>query len=566
MSCLLTPGSMMVNLRHFCTLLCFCLCKPGLGRVGLLQRLEAAEVPQGRYTFIELKRITFLSQQGYWTDVPRFEPKRGTPVAHSPKMWTHRDQCEPYLPFPDAFVREAGWRVLWIVRELGPPLLALTRQLADIYRRFPLRQGRLDTSVMATRMRHFIPIALAFDWKGNSGPIHGFPFEHELRSKGGGGDFQWPPRRPGEMMALLHLLQVAHFFIFALSIGGRLGEVLSLQPDCLVEGTQPGEATVQGRTYKLVFENEGEMRDWPLPAVGVEVIRQQIVLGELLNTLQSDKSMVSKRSSGYKCIWVSSNPKSAVPSFSCQLQMLVRTLRLRPWLGDGSPHSHRFRKTIARLIALTIDGGAPKILMDLFGHKAIEMSLHYMLADRKLQTELVEVIRAQKIMLAEGMLQTSGHGGPAAPRIAQALEAEKMRIKALGKVFTAGDLTEFATLLTDGGKAWMLVRPGVVCTKSQGEVGPCNKRRGTPEPSSCQSYCGHRLEDAFLRNDVDLVLARAVDQMECAEKSGHEFELELWRGQVLAHLPRFDDLKSKWEMRPSVSRLLEQNGKGVLRG
>ena len=115
---------------------------------------------------------------------------------------------------------------------------------------------------------------------------------------------------------------------------------------------------------------------------------------------------------------------------------------------------------------------------------------------------------------------------------------------------------ELAELLTLQGKAWEQVRPGVLCTKFPGEAGPCNKSKGRPEPSKCQSTCGHRLEEAFLREDVDGSIRDALTAYETAIADEESLTAAHWAAQVRAHVPRFADLQAKWMLNATVQALV----------
>src|SRR6185503_16213654 len=135
------------------------------------------------------------------------------------------------------------------------------------------------------------------------------------------------------------------------------------------------------------------------------------------------------------------------------LANIVKVFGLTEEFGEGKLHAHRFRKTTARLIALAIVG-APKILMDLFGHKQIGMTLHYILADPTIRAEMLEVARAQTIMLAKtAITQADECGGPAAEKLQAAVKAERFR---MGSDFGEDSVQALAETLTINGRNWQL--------------------------------------------------------------------------------------------------------------
>jgi hypothetical protein len=225
---------------------------------------------------------------------------------------------------------------------------------------------------------------------------------------------------------------------------------------------------------------------------------------------------------------------------------------------------------VARLAALALTQ-APKILMDVFGHKSIEMTLYYILTDRDLQSEIEQVNRELRVMRAkqavDHMLEeeltsakkqsVGSYGGPASAMLNESIKIQRERLHRQGKEWDTSSSIELAEILTLQGKAWELVRPGVICTKFPGtEFGPCNKSTGRPEPSRCQSTCSHRLEEAFLREDVDKAIQAAVYAFENARDQGDELTQEAWAGQIKTNITRFTDLHSKWIENSTVQKII----------
>lgn len=140
------------------------------------------------------------------------------------------------------------------------------------------------------------------------------------------------------------------------------------------------------------------------------------------------------------------------------------------------------------------------------------------------------------------------------------IQQEKVR---LGRELGAKDMQHCAEILTDNGSLWTLVRPGVLCTKRPSDAGPCTKARGMPDPAHCQTTCDNRLEQAFLRDDVDRSIEQAVGYLVQSYADDDEYKSEEWEGQVLALLPRFPDLKKKWTLHPVVAPLVTKSAEAA---
>lgn len=83
------------------------------------------------------------------------------------------------------------------------------------------------------------------------------------------------------------------------------------------------------------------------------------------------------------------------------------------------------------------------------------------------------------------------------------------------------------------------------------------------EPSRCRASCDHRLELGFLRDDVDKAIRFAVAQVEAATVEDDEMKAEMWRGQILMNIDRFESLKAAWSSNAIVNDLLESRRAGA---
>lgn len=523
---------------------------------NLFEKLNLEELPDFSIQIqkridVEIARLRQLKADGLWQDAPQihdpgeFEKSR---LEAATKARDRRLVQSPYEPLPDSFVAEAGWRALWLLDELGPQVIKCARILREAL------ESRVDSDSKHTRWIYRRERAIKaledFEWVDSKGmPITQLPFSLKWAS---GEEHDWPPRGVGAFRRLLGLVQTAHLFIFLLSTGARIGEALSLMPGS-ISVTRDGSV---GRTYKLVYAAEGETKEWPLPDVAVRSIEQQealrLAMHELPTAGRTDSDVPTPRD-GSEALWTRVFGSDIFTGYNELLRQWVTKLGLDADLGRRGLHSHRFRKTLARLAGLALVG-APKILMDLFGHRSIAMTLQYILTDPQLRAETQVVAKAQTIMFAKEAIQEHmNNGGPAAGRVSAAVEQQRAR---LGRDFNAGDIAQLAEMLTLNGTAWQLVRPGVICTKMPSESGPCAKRTGAPEPSKCRSTCDHRLEQYFLRDDVDRLLCEAVANYRSAVEAEDEIQAEEWAGQVLGNLKRFPKLEAKWRKNPTVLSLL----------
>lgn len=464
-----------------------------------------------------------------------------------------------HLPFPDAFVAEAGWRIAWIIRNLSPTLLDLAQELASVRLGPASRTHRSHDTLLSKAKKRLVR---QWNWRDQSGEeIAHLPFDVLTTT---GKPIPWPPRTLKQVNALLSLLQGADLFSALLSFGARASEALSMPVGALTEIDE--SQRISGRTFKLEFRREGALIDWPVPELVGIAIRNQERLRRVIGAL--DLQLSSRRaqqlSDDYDTIWVrlrSRNRAHGQPGDemlwpNSVIEHLVKRLGLLGYLDSNHrTNPHRFRKTIARLIALALVN-APKILMDLFGHESIKMTIHYMLADKNIRAEMEEVAAAQVVMFAARAIENADtNGGPAAERIREARDAAMRAAQLSARHFGTDDIYELADILTLGGRYCQIVRRGVLCTKLPTQTGACNKSIGDPDPSRCRSKCAHRLEEAMQIDDVDGAVAQAVEQAERALENDDQYSVAFWTGQIVANVDRFSNLREKWIAHPTICRL-----------
>lgn len=288
-----SPTTWKDNMRVLALMASQGISKPGRREGHVFSHLETQEVAllnRGRRIDGVLAKLDYAASRYGWQDVPQSlsygELEKDRRGAESPK--SPPASGPGYLPLPDAFVAEAGWRLLWLIEKLGPPLLACARQMVLVCEATPLQvPGENYFTLKSRRITALERLLKDWTWTSPSdgAVLSGLPFELALGGKGKQRSlFAWPPRLPGDVVELVKLLQVAHLFVFLMSTGGRISEALSLERGCIFE-TSDEVSRAQGRTYKLVFNDNGQVRDWPLPAVGTSALRQQQELAEALDAL-----------------------------------------------------------------------------------------------------------------------------------------------------------------------------------------------------------------------------------------------------------------------------------------
>ena len=554
----------------------------GFLSVVTLDDLDTLSASQRALVLSEVRRMNALYDRGCWEDLPSIGNDEGatTAVAGDATPTSSERKRDSHLPLPDDYVSEMGQRSLWLIKSLAPNLLDLAQQIRGIWERTD--DGSPARTVQNRRRREVGELLAQWQWRDHEGrPIVKPPFDVKLSRQGDkqkkdSNDDPWPPRTLASVLGLLGNVQLAHLFVVSLSTGGRKSETLDLRRGC-VETAVDGRPYATGRTFKLVRRHDGELRDWVLPDLAVIAIEQQARLVRLVEAIGKQKPTPGGRSEASSApdhLWVQvsggghSDRTKPLLHLDKAMRAYAKTLGMDERPNGQWLRPHRFRKTVARLAALALTQ-APKVLMDVFGHKSIEMTLYYILSDKTLQAEIEQIGRELRIMRATEAVESivaaedagaaglklGGYGGPAALMIERAIQVQRERAHRRGEQWGADSVRELAEVLTLQGKAWEVVRRGVVCTKFPGsESGPCNKSKGRPEPAHCQTDCGHRLEEAFLREDVEATVASSVAEYDAAIAANDELMQAMWSGQIRAHIGRFEDVRAKWMGHPLVQR------------
>lgn len=257
-------------------------------------------------------------------------------------------------------------------------------------------------------------------------------------------------------------------------------------------------------------------------------------------------------------------------NFYAALTNLAERLDMDPKPGGVNVHPHRFRKSIGQLAGIAL-WNSPLVLKRLFGHKSIEMTLHYILADPGVREEAEKVLRELRIMHCANALEEihqaicdglplPGNGGAGAARLVKAVRNEDDYLKQSGRVWGDGSAYDLAYLLTAQGQGWRLIKENVVCSKAPGEGGLCQKKRskGEPNTANCQPECDNRIVLVRRRRDSEKIIKQYIDIACEALDDGQLLVLTGVMENLRDELENFSDLKETYLADPKVQFLLAQ--------
>jgi integrase len=459
--------------------------------------------------------------------------------------WPAADVAVPVVagrswqPFNDSFTAAIGHAAVWMLDALGPDLITCWEELRCIQTTVGGSRRRCDVN---ERRKSWLA-----NWGGPRLTL-GSTLEYQFLCNVSEVDDAslvvvdtWPPRLPLFVRNMVSLLQAAHMIILALSTGARDGELADLLRDCLDDAWD--QDLLIGQTYKLSDSSRGERRKWPLPKVAVQAIKQQARIAEIVQP-------------GGARLFVpfSARSEGSLHSLGAALVSFSRRVRLpdgRPLcdLCEGSVHLHRFRMTVVRLAALSL-AGSNQILFDVLGHRDPEMTLAYILSDPTLQDDMRQIAYEASIALAARAIGSAdANGGPAAALVQEL--AGRLAPRSAEHEMEAHNLNSAAEILAQNGRV-MLVKPGVLCTKTFNQFGQCTRRGGSPEIGNCGVNCMHRLELAAARVDHRKAIEQILDSI--PPEGG--MMRAWWQGQLLSHLSPFEDLRTEMLSDVRVQRAL----------
>ncbi|WP_019995472.1 site-specific integrase [Aureimonas ureilytica] len=435
--------------------------------------------------------------------------------------------------FPDAYVDAIISRALYFSNQLAPAVLDCWVLVRDAGTRWKDRSGGTSNSLCIAERKALIA---RFAWRDADGNVIAalpFPVWQKIEGKFCLSN-RWPPEDARSFRLVVRVIQVCNYALVAFCTGMRNSEIASAEDQ---RGESLEACLFEAKTSKYVDAIAGRSRDWPIHPLAAQALRVQQRLAETF------------RPEGAKHLWVhlkdtgDGDAGSPLLNFTEPMVQVTEHLGLKELAGDRRPHMHRWRHTIARLVALAC-AEAPQILLDLLGHADFEQVMVYMLSDPDIAAEATRVAREARIVLAEeaiGEVLEGLAGGNAAAPMKQGLANLRMRRGA--ETFGSDSMRELAEVLTFGGKTWNLVRPGVLCTKALGEYGPCTKGYGNADPGSCRTGCDHRLETARARSHAAGALEQLLEELAAAEAEGATMLVANFEGQILAQLRRWDDLR-----------------------
>lgn len=347
----------------------------------------------------------------------------------------------------------------------------------------------------------------------------------------------WPLDTVRALKTLLFRCQTANSILILASTGMRIGELVALTTNALVY--RGGQYYLTGHTYKTTDVPSGQSRQWPFPLAAVEAFKAQAELSKALG--------------GNGNLWVNFGGKRntiEAPDLGAALRIFGKTVAVSngPDLEsfDCAITPHRFRYSLARYVALSLTG-ATQILFDVLGHKDVETTLGYALADSELAEDINTIVREVKANHVKEVFDNAEHNGGLAAEMVGRIKRDIL-VRSGKEELDTDDIAEAAAIL---GEVEM-VRPGVLCTAQRLERGACSPTPGVRDVGACTSSCLHHLELGAHRQTRRKKLENLLQLIEGADRGTRVF----YQGQIIANFDPFPDLIDEYATDPRLRTAL----------
>lgn len=389
-------------------------------------------------------------------------------------------------PFEDDDLTQIMRCAYLYVLELGPHICAALERCLSIAMRYPER--RKDRSQEGLCFREQVAFLSSYPWPHQ---------DTEIR--------EWPPRNLRDVLVHARMCTAASAISVSFAIGARRSEINSIKDSCLTKDSN-GNHLLEVTYFKGKSERNGVRVKLPVDDRVVSALQVQGNLKSQIRRLMTEGNVAGASfytdqlfvQIGYRKKKISDGSSHEDPYnlsggmlSSNALTSILNTFKQRVVpLVDGSISFTRFRKSVARLVTLSMEG-APLILQLLFGHTSYRVTLGYMFASPMI---LEEVTQAYPELLAKNLrilYQGREHlMGGAAPGIrAAVLTGSEVEMSEEEFVSLGLDMMESGQMILN------VIGKGMYCLKPMTSRGPCNNDTEVllPNPGRCGPLCGHHL-------------------------------------------------------------------------
>jgi|GEM_PF-3211109 len=354
----------------------------------------------------------------------------------------------------------------------------------------------------------------------------------------------WPPKNTRDLTFWVNALQASVYSIVGIQIGGRDSEMQSIH----------GTSWTKAKKGQWYLDNT----IWKTSASFGGTDHRVPVNEDAVDALEIQKQLFD----------VAGKHGVETPGLFFGLQGGVfnayeRLVDLSEIAAIDKVHSHQFRKTLARLVALAIVD-SPKILQELFGHADLEMTLTYIMALPGMDEELREAVTSTRRNRAGSIYDevNDAGGGGADPlrniiRDLQADVANNSGHNSQQEVASEAR-NRFIEQVLRGGLGLKQVAPGVVCLKAPIQNGFCATKKGELNAGQCQIGCPHHIELSERKDAVTDTIWWLMDELQKEGVATNPLLRKHYRRQLAEYVAAWPELKRKYGDHPVVMAALDE--------
>lgn len=443
-----------------------------------------------------------------------FNPRyiRDDSVDHVQAQWQ---------PLPDTFVAQAGAIWLDYTEKILPKLLLV---LADIRDNAKITQRSLRDSTFQ--------VLSDVQW-----PAVCFPFRE--------------PKSLQRLISVANYCQLSVIQLLSLAVGPRWSEVKRMPITSVTTKRLDGQTRyiLEARTFKFSQMIHGTEHHWPIATrIGTMLERQT----KLVKCINGD---------AWPYLWTGFTTtlfdgQKPLIQVDHLLKRFAKKYDLIDLLNGGKFHHHRFRKTVARLVVIALNGG-PMILKELFGHETLAMTMRYILANEELRDDLRNVADSENRLIAEIFVSNEGTlKGGGATYFREVIRRAREEITVLvptGKSDQADlsldDLMEFISSEPEGVQIKQVLPQVIGCIKPLSENGECMKAGGMPDIALCSKSCRWHLQ--MDNGGKDLARHAIRDALSNLKKAKGSLQKQFWKRIIAAWITDYPDLDAEFDDEPT---------------
>lgn len=432
-----------------------------------------------------------------------FDPKYPFPIAKGAKvvakaLWreVHGEDFQGGgdAPYDDDDLTLIVTNAHFYIEELAPDIITALKECLDIGEAYPHRRSNRSQEAKCTRAHK--KFLASHVWKHADIQLP-----------------EWPPKTLKQVLGHARMCGASSAIATSFATGARRGEILSVRDDCLGKDANGLEVLTLVH-YKGRNEINGKPIKLPIDQKVVTALTVQLRIKEQIGRymhedsdgvedaiytdhlfVQFGRDTEDGYQDGSQRPYTLEGGRLTANALNAQLRSFKK--RVVPSI-DGGISFTRFRKSVARLVTLSMEG-APLILQTLFGHASYRTTLGYMFASPMINEEMAvsfPEFMASNLRTLYGERSTLMGGGARSIRTISGIETPAAMLTEPEIGMSEEEFVQLGLdMMQNGQMILSLLGPGMYCLKPLLARGPCNDDPAVllPNIGRCDPACNHHL-------------------------------------------------------------------------